>query len=798
VYTALLAAASLLGQASPAPAQVSGATSIQPDESGRIAGVLKDPSGAVLAGAQVEVRNLASGFKQARVTDSSGHFEFVSLPSAHYRVTAIATGFASFSISNLFVRSGQESAVNISLQVASATTVIQVEGQPVNSLAASSEQVSPPERGESRNTAEIVAAAPGVSLRSNGELASIPMLHGLGEERTKVVVDGMTVSNSCPNHMNPPLSYVAPAQAAQVTVVAGITPVSLGGDSLGGTVSVESRLPVFAEAKGELHEESSATGFYGSNGESYGSSVNEWIAGQNFGMGYAGRWVNTDDYTDGAGHKVTSSYAQSTEHTLTLAAQGSGNLLVLQVGLRHTPYEGFVNAQMDMVRNYAETLNLRYRRALGSGMFDAHVFWQNTFHEMNIGRDKSTFPMPMWMPMNTHGRDFGYTVRYDRPLAAQHTLHLGNELHRFVLDDRWPPVAGTEPYMAPGTFVNVNDGRRIRLGTFAEVDSKWTPKWSTLLGLRNDTVWTNAGQVQGYSDMYAADAVAFNAAHRAKVDPDIDLTALARYDATGSASFELGYARKSRAPNLYERYAWSTNWMASGMIGWFGDGNYYVGNIGLKPEVAHTVSGTALLKGHGARPGEVKLTPYLTYVQDYIDVNQLATTMYGMSTFAQLQFANHDARLYGGDLSGKLTLWDGGRSGHGGITGVGNWVHGSRTDTGKGLYQMMPLNLKINLEEEIKGLNAGFGVEAVDRKSRLDPNRLEQPTPGYALFNLHVGYRSRHVEGSFRTDNLLNRVYELPLGGVNFDDFMASMWMGQIKPLTGRGRSGALSLTVYF
>jgi iron complex outermembrane receptor protein len=185
-------------------------------------------------------------------------------------------------------------------------------------------------------------------------------------------------------------------------------------------------------------------------------------------------------------------------------------------------------------------------------------------------------------------------------------------------------------------------------------------------------------------------------------------------------------------------------------------------------------------------------------VQDYIDVNQLATTMYGMSTFAQLQFANHDARLYGGDLSGKLTLWDGGRSGHGGITGVGNWVHGSRTDTGKGLYQMMPLNLKINLEEEIKGLNAGFGVEAVDRKSRLDPNRLEQPTPGYALFNLHVGYRSRHVEGSFRTDNLLNRVYELPLGGVNFDDFMASMWMGQIKPLTGRGRSGALSLTVYF
>ena len=47
-------------------------------------------------------------------------------------------------------------------------------------------------------------------------------------------------------------------------------------------------------------------------------------------------------------------------------------------------------------------------------------------------------------------------------------------------------------------------------------------------------------------------------------------------------------------------------------------------------------------------------------------------------------------------------------------------------------------------------------------------------------------------------DNLLNRDYELPLGGVNFDDFMASMWMAQIKPLTGRGRSGSFSLTAQF
>jgi outer membrane receptor protein involved in Fe transport len=54
------------------------------------------------------------------------------------------------------------------------------------------------------------------------------------------------------------------------------------------------------------------------------------------------------------------------------------------------------------------------------------------------------------------------------------------------------------------------------------------------------------------------------------------------------------------------------------------------------------------------------------------------------------------------------------------------------------------------------------------------------------------------LRASAAADNLLNRNYELPLGGVNLDDFMASMWMSQIKPLTGRGRSAYASLTVQF
>ena len=101
----------------------------------------------------------------------------------------------------------------------------------------------------------------------------------------------------------------------------------------------------------------------------------------------------------------------------------------------------------------------------------------------------------------------------------------------------------------------------------------------------------NAGEVQGYNTMmYGADAAAFNSLDHAKTDINFDATALIRFRPDDVSQFEFGYTRKTRSPNIYERYAWSTNPMAATMIGWFGDGNGRDGDINLLPKVAHTVA----------------------------------------------------------------------------------------------------------------------------------------------------------------------------------------------------------------
>jgi hypothetical protein len=53
--------------------------------------------------------------------------------------------------------------------------------------------------------------------------------------------------------------------------------------------------------------------------------------------------------------------------------------------------------------------------------------------------------------------------------------------------------------------------------------------------------------------------------------------------------------------------------------------------------------------------------------------------------------------------------------------------HGERLDTHTGLYQMMPLKLRTNLDEQLKGWTAGrnIRVENLDQRPHLLGQRME-------------------------------------------------------------------------
>ena len=78
------------------------------------------------------------------------------------------------------------------------------------------------------DTASLFSDDPSVTLYKAGGVSNLPVINGLNDDRVRVVIDGMAITSTCPNHMNSPLSYINPSRVSSVTVYAGITPVSAG------------------------------------------------------------------------------------------------------------------------------------------------------------------------------------------------------------------------------------------------------------------------------------------------------------------------------------------------------------------------------------------------------------------------------------------------------------------------------------------------------------------------------------------------------------------------------------------
>src|SRR5216684_3843748 len=75
-----------------ARAQVTGAT---------LSGTVTDPSGAVVAGAQISIKNTATGISRDVTSDSSGFYAAPNLPPGDYEVRVSAKGFSTAVQSNL-------------------------------------------------------------------------------------------------------------------------------------------------------------------------------------------------------------------------------------------------------------------------------------------------------------------------------------------------------------------------------------------------------------------------------------------------------------------------------------------------------------------------------------------------------------------------------------------------------------------------------------------------------------------------------------------------------------------------
>ncbi|MBV1774257.1 TonB-dependent receptor [Burkholderiaceae bacterium DAT-1] len=636
----------------------------------------------------------------------------------------------------------------------------------------------------------------GFAAWSAGGVASLPVLRGLADDRIKVLIDGAEATSACGNHMNPPLSYADPTQIRSAKVIAGISPVSMGGDAIGGVVSVETLAPVFAQ-RGLTTSQTIIGLAHHSVDHGHSETIHTSLANDHVSLSYAGSHHEASSYKDGAGNKVLDTLFESTNQQLVLGVRDDNFTYTIRAGDQHIPYQGFANEYMDMSDNSSRFVQANMVGKFAWGTLDIRADGRNTFHEMGFPSNER---MGM-MPMNTHGSDAGYQIKAELP-AYEGTLRLGTELHRTHLDDYWPGMP-MSMMMGPDTYENINDGSRNRTALYGEWEGK-TGAARSLIGVRFESVDSETGTVHGYNCgmMCAGDvksATAFNSADRHKRDSNVDLTAMTTLTLNDSHSLELGVARKTRSPNLYERYTWGRGQMAMMMTGWFGDGNGYAGNLNLKPEVANTLNASLI---HSASNSDlmIRISPFYTRIKDAIDVDVVGTfNPYGKknATRALLQFANHDATLYGVNLAASGTLANQSAMGTVGFDLRIDLTRGKRDDSGD-LYHIMPANMRLAITQTAGDWHNHVEWQLVAQKDHVDARRFEDKTAGYGLLNVGTEYAaSKDTTLIAGVRNLLDRNYALPLGGSNLAGLKMNPAEG-LNSLRGQGRSIDLGLRIRF
>ena len=110
---------------------------------GTLTGIVSDPSGAVVANAKLQLRDMQSGSQRETVANGEGYYTFVSLPPATYELTISANGFDTLKQTGIAVLGGDKVNVNLTLKLGSTANTVEVIGD--------ADQLVPVDSGEKSN-----------------------------------------------------------------------------------------------------------------------------------------------------------------------------------------------------------------------------------------------------------------------------------------------------------------------------------------------------------------------------------------------------------------------------------------------------------------------------------------------------------------------------------------------------------------------------------------------------------------------------------------------------------------------
>ena len=285
---------------------------------GDLVGLIADATGAVLPGAQVTLRNLATGTEQFAQADLEGRFRFENLGAGPYLVVVESPGFSRASRAVTVGADGTPAEVTFSLvpgrlevgvTVTAARSEREASAVPLRTDTIGRDAL---DRMSPLSVGDALLRAPGVTPVGNGPMQVRPRLRGLDSTRVLVLVDGERLNNArtATDRAGIEVGLIDLNSVASLEVASGAGSVLYGTDALSGTINILTHQPRFSDG---LRFTYGLDGYFSSNENGRRGSVSLGATGRRFALHVMTGLESYDDYRAGAAgsREDTTSYYTS-------------------------------------------------------------------------------------------------------------------------------------------------------------------------------------------------------------------------------------------------------------------------------------------------------------------------------------------------------------------------------------------------------------------------------------------------------------------------------------------------------
>jgi iron complex outermembrane receptor protein len=599
------------------------------------------------------------------------------------------------------------------------------------------------------DTAEVLKKMPGANVNRNGSLSGIAQYRGLFGDRVNVMNNGHQVLPSCSNAMDAPMSHLPASQVDAVVLYRGISPISQGMETIGGSIDVISKKLATQES-----------GLSGDLNVGY-NSVNEGVLG---GLNLAAKkghhgWQLGISYEDADSYDFaggTNYFTGINRQFYNLAYQYEDDNRFLEIASNYndTGETGTPALPMDITYAKGGLTSIKYNQNLNNDWsFFVDGSYQQTDHLMDNYRYRQQMP-------EMYRESFTTLSQAAISFGGQKKLSRGELMLGYDYDATDHTADISSPVNAMLAIKNY-DTERQRHSLFAEWQQQLNQQHGLVLGLRVTRHKNEAADVASSMAMMNNDMGIlhrtlrdrFNAADRTNNGTHVDFALNWKHSINDRLQMDYGVAVKNRSPSYQELYLWLPLEATAGLA----DGRQYLGNLLLDSETAYQLEW-----GISYQNGNFQIQPHLFYhrINDYIQgvPNTLMPAPAGT-----LRYANVDAELYGADVTLSYRISD-----HWSLTHVSSYVRGQRRDIDDNLYRIAPLNGRTELSYEYNAWRLSAEMVNVAAQDKVSLTNAEKATPGYGLLNLSVDYSiSQNQRINAQIHNVFDKRYYDHTGGYN-------------------------------